>query len=239
MNARSRELAPLVLLALLAAASGTACATPKSIKATYGGYMNGMAIGTITEHFEADGSSYRIASETRPIGLAVLLQRQPLRFESRGHVTREGLRPVYFEGRRSAGDAPQVAAEFDWTLPQLTLKHGGKLESFPLPPGTQDRLSVMYHFMFLRFEKTRMLEFSMTNGRKLDRYRYRMTPDVEIDTVLGRLKTLHFVKEREPGDTAAEVWISPQHQNVTVKLMIVERDGMRFEQIIQSLELRD
>ena len=237
MNERSLVL--LGLLACLTTLSCSAFATPKSVKATYGGYMNGMAIGVITEHFDVDGAAYRISSDTRPMGLAAFVQRQPLRFVSRGQVTREGLRPDHFEARRNPGDAPQVTADFDWSQPLVTLKHGGKLESFALPPGTQDRLSIMYQFMFMRLDRTRVVEFPMTNGRKLDRYRYRITSDVEIDTALGRLKTLHLVKEREPGESAAEVWLSPQHQHLAVKVVIVEKDGMRFEQTVQSLELRE
>lgn len=215
------------------------CAAPKLVKATYVGFMNGMSIGTITEHFESDGASYRVVSETKPVGLAALMQRQPLRFSSSGHVGRDGLHPALFEGRRGANDAPQVAAEFDWSQGNLVMKYSGRTETASLQPGTQDRLSVMYQFMFLPAERLRQLEFAMTNGRKLDRYRYRATPDVEVDTGLGRLKTLHLVKQREGNETATEVWLSPQHQNFPVKLLVVEREGMRLEQVIQSLEVRD
>ena len=238
MKARIPYTAVLAVVSLFAAAAA-ADAAPRSVRASYNATMNGMAIGTLTEHFESDGKTYRIVSDTRPQGLAALIQRQPLRFTSAGQLARDGLRPSQFDGRRSAGDPPQVSAEFDWPQKQLTLKHNGKVESFPLPPGTQDRLSVMYQFMFLTPERIRQLDFPMTNGRKIDRYRYRATDDVEIDTGLGRLKTVHLVKQREPGDTVTEVWISPQHQNLPVKMLIVEKDGVRFEQIIQSVELRD
>src|SRR4029077_12485032 len=107
-------------------------------------------------------------SATKPVGLATFLQRQPLRFVSHGQVTREGLKPDHFEARRSPSEAPQVTAEFDWSHPQLTLRHSGKVESFTLAPGTQDRLSVMYQFMFISPGRLRVLEFPMTNGRKLD-----------------------------------------------------------------------
>ena len=240
MTPMSMSAGALVACAAFAFAAGpAAAAVPKSVKATYNASMNGMGIGIITEHFEADRGTYRIVSETKPIGLAVLLQRQPLRFLSRGQMTREGLRPIHFEARRNAGDPPQVTADFDWTSAQLALKHDGRNESMALAPGTQDRLSIMYQFMFMPLEKSRTVEFSMTNGRKLDRYRYRATPDVELDTPLGRLKTLHLVKQRDPGDTGTEVWLSPAHHYFPVKMVIVEKDGVRYEQLIQSLELRD
>jgi hypothetical protein len=97
----------------------------------------------------------------------------------------------------------------------------------------------MYQFMYLPLEKTRELAVPMTNGRKLESYRYRLTRDVEIETGIGRLKALHLVKIRDPGDPVNEVWLSPKHHYFPVKMTIVERDGVRFEQVIQSLELRD
>lgn len=238
MTARFFKTCLYLALASLSMAAGAASAGPRATKATFNGYMNGMPVGVITETFEASDGGYRITSETKPVGLATFVQRHPLRFQSRGQVSREGLRPVTFEARRNATDPPQVTAEFDWASNELTMKHGGKVESMPLVAGTQDRLSIMYQFMFMSIDKNRPLEFSMTNGRKLDQYRYRVTPDVALDTALGRVKTLHLAKIRETGDTAAEIWLSTAHQHFPMKMVIVEKDGVRYEQTIQSLELK-
>jgi hypothetical protein len=224
---------------VLALAAPLATAAPKIVKLTYNGFMNGMTIGLLTEHFESDGANYRIVSDTKPVGLAALIQRQPLRFISTGQVAREGLRPAQFEARRGPNESPEVSAEFDWLQKQVTLKHNGKVESLALPPGTQDRLSAMYQFMFLSAERIRNLDFPMTNGRKLDRYRYRAIGEVEIDTGMGRLKTLHVAKVRDPGDTVTEAWLSPQYHYLPMRLLIVERNGIRFDQVIQSVEIRD
>jgi hypothetical protein len=234
-------LAPIarIVFASLLVVSSSAQAGPKTIKATYHGFMNGLPIGTLTEQFESDGNTYRIVSETKPVGLAALIQRQPLHFSSTGSIASGGLQPTSFEARRNTRDAPQVSAEFDWPQKQLVLKNQGKTESLSLPSGTQDRLSVLYQFTFLPLERIVKLDFAMTNGRKLDQYQYRVAGEVEIETGMGRLKTLHLVKQREPGDTVNEVWLSLQHRHFPVKLLIVERDGMRLEQVIQNLELRD
>jgi hypothetical protein len=230
----------LVALAFaVAVIAPAAWSAPKTVKATYNAFMNGVSIGTITEQFEAGAGQYRIVSDTKPLGLATLIQRQPLRFSSIGRVARDGLRPKQFEARRTPTDKAEVVAEFDWDQRQLVLTQHGKSESVSLPAGTQDRLSVMYQFMYLPPERLRELHFPMTNGRKLDTYRYQLAQDGEVETGLGRLKVLHLVKVREPGDTVNEVWLSPQHHYLPVKMTIVERDGMRFEQVIQNLELRE
>ena len=215
-------------------------ARPQSIKATYNGYVNGMHAGVITEQFESEAGNYRLASDTKTIGLATLLNREPTRYSSTGQVTKTGLRPLQFEGRRNAGEPPQVAAYFDWSQGQVTLRHGGKSESVALPPGAQDRLSAMYQLLFLPLDRMRSIDFAMATGRKLDRYHYSVTPDVELETPIGRLKTLYLVKERrDPGESTAELWVSAQHHYFPVRLVTVNRNGLRFEQIIQSLEIRE
>ena len=219
--------------------AAVAPAAPKAINATYGASMNGMPIGTLVERFESGRGTYRIVSESRPSGLAALIQRQPLRFESRGDLTPEGLRPSHFEGRRTAAEPPQVTAEFKWREKELAMNNKGKAESKSLARGTQDRLSIMYQFMFMPLKDARHVDFSMTNGRKLDRYRYLVTPDVEIETPLGRMRTLHLVKQRDPDDTVTEIWLSVAHRNLPVKMLIVEKNGLRFEQVIQTLEIHD
>jgi hypothetical protein len=228
----------LACAVVLFLACASAAAAPRSVKASYSVLMNGLTIGAMTEHFESDGATYRVASDTKPLGLAALLQRQPLQFVSHGRLARGGLQPQVFEARRAAGDTPQVSAHFDWAARQLTLAHDGTTESLPLPPGTQDRLSIMYHFMFMPLGAGQHVEFAMTNGRKLDRYRYKLSREVDIDTPIGRLKTLHLVKERDPGDTGTEIWLSVQHQHLPVRMIISERDGKRYEQIIQSVALQ-
>jgi hypothetical protein len=223
----------------LALASCAAVAAPKTVVATYAAYMQGLAIGTITERLETEGATYRITSDTQPTSLASFFHRQPLRVTSQGRLTAAGLQPLRFEGRRRASDDPQVSADFDWSAGRLVLSRDGNIRTLPLDRGTQDRLSIMYHFMFAPIGSARRVEFAMTNGRKLDHYRYAVAGEPVIETPLGRLKTIHLVKERDPGDTAAEIWLSPEHGRLAVRLVIVERNGVRFEQIIQSVQIRD
>ena len=226
-------------LGAYAALAGAVSAAPRSVQATYNAYMNGMSIGVISERFEAARGTYRIVSESRPSGLAALIQRQPLLFESRGELAANGLRPLHFEARRTAAEPPQVTANFKWREKELVLNNKGKIETKSLAAGTQDRLSIMYQFMFMPLREARHVDFSMTNGRKLDRYRYLVTPDVEIETPLGTLRTLHLVKQRDPDDTVTEIWLSVAHRNFAVKMLIVEKSGVRFEQVIQSLQFND
>ena len=228
--------------ALLVLAVPSAAAIPDSpqgISASYDMYRNGIQIAVINETFEAKDGSYQLASETRAIGLFALVQRNALRFTSSGRLANWGLQPLHFEGKRGDADPRQVRADFDWQAGKLTIVHDGKTDTLALPPATQDRVSLMYQFMFMGAEKLQRLEFAMTNGRKLDSYRYTVRPGVEIDTALGRLVTLHLVKQHRSDESGAEVWLSPQHRYLPVRVLVQEEDGTRYEQFITRLDITD
>ena len=233
--------APALAIAVLAGTLAGAAAPragPQTVSASYNVYTRGVHIAVMEETYEANGGEYRLVSETKGVGIVGLLHRDPVRFVSEGAVTPAGLQPRRFEGKRSDNDPKRVAGALDWTAGRLTLEHHGRTETLPLPRGTQDRLSVLYQTMFVAPDKSRGMDISMTNGRKLDRYRYSVEPGVEIDTPLGRLETVHLVKQREPNESAAELWLSPRHRHLPVRMVVVEKNGSRYEQVATRLEIK-
>jgi len=221
---------------LLSAQPWARAAAPAALSASYDVSFNGLPIGITQERFEAANNTYRIVSESNAVGLLALFRRNSATLVSNGQLLEHGLRPESFEGNDNNDDSRRVSARFDWAGKRLTLTHEGRTETAPLPPGTQDRISLLYQFMFVAFDGLGHLDVAMTNGRKLDQYRYLITPNVELDTPLGRMKTLHLVKQRQPDESAAEIWLAPQHHFFPVKVLIVEKDGSRYEQVITKLE---
>ena len=228
----------LIACAFFVLAGCAHAAGPASIAASYAVTMNGLHVADIQESYRAEGGSYRLTSRSTPVGVLALVRKLAVRFVSTGAVTDEGLQPQRFEGRRATGEIPEVVADFDWQSQRLALTHEGRQEDFALRPGTQDRLSVMYQFMFLAPDASDTIEVDVMNGRRVERYTYTVTRDVAQDTPLGRLDTVHLVKRREPGDPQNEIWLSPEHAYLPVRMTIVERNGTRYEQLITSLDLR-
>ncbi len=232
----------LALALLLAGAPLQAApAPPQSVIAHYDVSLNGAPVAVMHETFEARDGRYQIISETRAKGVLALAQRRPGRLSSSGAVDRNGLRPQVFEGTRGNNDARRVHAEFDWQARSLTLAHDGRTETVELPEGAQDRLSVMYQFLYLdhTLDHTKLdgLTLALTNGRKLDHYRYGIGADTALDTPLGRLQVVHLVKHHAAGETATEIWLAREHRLMPVKMRIIEDDGTRYEQIIARLEM--
>lgn len=213
-------------------------AAPAATAASYEVSYNGLPFAVVNERFETRNGTYRIVSESTTVGLLALFRKKSATLVSSGVLTKDGLRPLHFEGNDDGDDTRRVTAEFDWQQQRLSLTHDGITETVALAPGTQDRLSLMYQFMFAASEKLTALEVAMTNGRKVDRYRYIVSRNAEIDTPLGRMRTLHLVKERQSGESTAEVWLAPQYHFFPVKVLIVEKDGARYEQLITRLDIR-
>lgn len=228
----------LIMLFAGALPAAAAVTTLQAVQAQYDLSLNGAPIAVMQESFENSNGTYQASSETRAIGVFALVQHRPGRVTSSGAVGSDGLRPETFDGTRGTGDARRVHAQFDWTTNTLTMSHDGRSDTAPLPAGTQDRLSVMYQFLFLDPATLKNLTFTMTNGRKLDQYRYTIGPDTAIDTPLGRLAVIHLVKQHAAGETATEIWLAREHRLMPVKMRIVEDDGKRYEQVISRLEIR-
>lgn len=230
-----RLLSALLLLALVAAANA---APPTSVRASYDVYKDGTQVAVVQETFEKKGAKYEIVSESNPAGLLALFVRTRIKALSSGVVTQTGLRPEQFDYGRLDDASKNVSATFDWKSEQLRLTFDGRNETVALPPDTQDRVSLMYQFMFLAEGKLDSLEFHMTNGKKVEPYRYQLAGRETIDTPLGKLSTLHLAKQRDAGENAVDVWLAAERNLIPVKLVIVENDGSKFEQVITQLEFK-
>lgn len=223
-------------LAVLCCAS-TVLAAPQTVRAQYAVSLNGAPVGVMYESYEARDGQYRIVSETHATGVLALVQRRPGRVTSSGELRGDRLQPQVFEASRGNRDSRRARADFNWPAETLTLTHDGRSETVPLPAGTQDRLSAMYQFLFMHPEQLRDYRFAMTNGRKIDHYRYTLGQDTALDTPLGRMTVLHLVKRHAAGETATEIWLAPDRAMMPVKMRIIEDDGSRYEQLIVQLEL--
>ena len=226
----------LCIPAVLACAA--AHAAPSAVHATYNVMRNGLHIADVTEHYEVKDNTYSIFSDSKAVGLFALAQRGAVTVLSRGEITRTGLRPVHFDARRGSNEARRVTADFDWKTAILKMQFDGRSETAALSAGTQDRLSIMYQFMHTPPVKSRTFEFFMTNGRKIDRYRYSVTPDVTIDTPYRRLVTTHLVKLREPDESGTEIWLAPEIHFLPVRLLIIEEDGVRYDQLLTRIDVK-
>lgn len=220
---------------LLLSAPLLAAAMPTRIAAEYQLTNRGLTIGRVTESFVRTDRTYEIQSVSRSEGPLKLFYDEQITLQSSGQVNEAGLRPLQFEERRTREPKRDVSASFDWERGVMHSRYRGETTEQPLPPATQDRISMMYQFMNVK-RRDGPLTLAMSNGRKVERYTYRFVDEARIATPAGEFDTLHFERvTSEPNDRHVEVWLAKDRHNFPVRVVFDDPRGVRVEQALVTL----
>lgn len=225
----------LGIVPVLALSAGIAAAAPPArVTLHYDVSQNGAAMVEVTEKLEHDARGYRIDSEWRGKGLFALLARGKARRSSQGSIEARGLRPGVFRDQR--GDGPEGVARFDWGRMLLTRERDGRVETDPLPEGAQDRLSFVYAMAFFP-PGSGEISAPVADARGMSRHRYAVAGRETLNTPAGQFEALKLVKQRDPGDgRETEIWLATKRDFLPLRIVVVEKDGTRRDQILTRIE---
>jgi len=224
--------------ALLALAAMACHALPVEISAEYKLVSAGITIGIVTETFRRDGDTYAIRSTTRSEGPLKLVLDDSITLRSRGRITGDGLQPLEFEQRRAGDASRDIHASFDWEHGVMHSRYKGESREVALPPATQDRVSVMYQFM-TRGKGPATVEMNMSNGRKVDRYTYRLVEEVRLATPAGEFDTVHYERVTATAkESKAGLWLARDRFNIPVRVVFDDPKGLKLEQVLLQLQVR-
>jgi uncharacterized protein DUF3108 len=223
----------LIVLAALVPAAAFA-APPGRVVLEYDMSRNDIVMAELKETLEHDGKSYRLVSEGKGKGIFAVLARGTVLRTSEGAITGEGLLPREYRDQRGSRTA---AAKFDRPARTLVQEKDGKSETQPLPDRAQDRLSYLWSFAFAP-PKGGHVEAMVADGRGAPvHYDYAVAGTEILKTALGDLETLHLVKQRTPDDSRqTEVWLAAKRNYVPVRVLVVEKDGTRLDQVVTRME---
>ncbi|MSQ53619.1 MAG: DUF3108 domain-containing protein [Betaproteobacteria bacterium] len=211
-------------------AGATHAVPPQKLNVQYEMSRNGTVMVEVSETLVHDGKTYRIDSDARGKGLFALSNRGNLKRESKGTIEPGGLRPLEFRDQR--GDRRPEFARFDWSKREVVEERDGRNETTPIKGPTQDRLSFLWSFAFVP-PKGREIVIDVADGRGVDRFRYSISGPEKLKTAAGEIDAVKLVKQREPGDDrGTEVWLSVRHHYAPVRILVVEKDGTRLDQIV-------
>ena len=213
---------------------------PKHIQTTYEVTKNGMPFAKVHEEFVITDNTYKVESITKGIGIYALFGERKL--TSVGELTNQGLKPTHFELQQ--GDNPKKAliADFDWPKSALHMSVKGTPKEAELTQGTQDLASYAYQFMFLPAPLKGDITVTLTTGKKLNQYAYKVNAEQEVLDVAGTsYKTLHLqppaqLDASKPQETK-ELWLATEHHYVPVRIMMIDENGQKLEQTLTELHV--
>ncbi|MBI3771144.1 MAG: DUF3108 domain-containing protein [Gammaproteobacteria bacterium] len=198
---------------------------------------NGLKVGRATHTWQITNDTYLIRNVIEATGIFAMIRSGQLVQTSQGKVTGSGLEPDVFSDQRGPMADNIFSSLFDRQHQTLTYGRASEMTTVALPPQTQDQLSFIYQFV-LQAPFTGTVQFSMTNGRKVDTYAYQVIGEETLETGLGKLQTLHLSKVRQPNEDGAEAWLAKDHQYLPVKIRLTDRNGGVAEQIVTAIRAK-
>jgi hypothetical protein len=108
------------------------------------------------------------------------------------------------------------------------MQYQGRKKSEPLPPNAQDRLSFLFALSLLPGSGADSVSYSIFDGKGQSRHSYKLTGRERVSVPIGEFDA---VKVQRVGDEDnAALWLAAEYGYVPVRLLIIEKDGARYEQ---------
>jgi len=226
-------------------ASLGAAAQPAQIDAEYVVTTNGgITIGRAKTSFARKGDTYTIRSETRSDGALKAFLDDQFTTESSGRVDKDGLKPVEYTERRAKDNKRDLKTTFNWNNNVVrTVLHDDPSDRW-FPPGTQDPLSTLYQFMYMK-PLGDTVAIPMADRRRVSEYTYRLVGEERIATPAGEFDTRHYQRvppvqlipnDRKEGKV--DVWLAKDRHNFLVRLVIDDPKGYRLDQSLVALDAK-
>ncbi len=232
---RAGGLLCLLLLALLAG-SPHVYADPAPFRAVYRADYRGLPVSAvgIRELRQLDENRYVLSSSARTFFASVIEQSvftldetQPIPIEYT--YKRQGIgknRTVILDFDREAGKVSDRRKDWELKTTQLTL----------------DKLlyQLKMRFDLLLAHKTHQpwpeMTYHIADNGRMKTYRFRVTGEEDIETPIGRLRTIKAIRLRESSERTTAFWLAPDYEFLLVRLLQTEGNGKGFELLLKEAE---
>lgn len=219
---------PLASL-ILSASAGAQPALPARVQIEYELKRNGSVMAEVVDRLEHANGSYQLSEHWKGKGVYALMGRA--KRTSAGTLTPNGPRPGEYVDERSGRDTQRVT--FDWSTGTITRRYKGETRREPVPPDTQDRLSFLLALTFAS-NNSGPLSFHVADGRGMSRHAYRVSGRERVATPAGEFDAIKVTRIND--DEVAELWFAPERGHLPVRIMLVEKDGTRYEHLARRIE---
>ena len=124
---------------------------------------------------------------------------------------------------------------FDWEKSRVSVVYRGRQDEFPVSIGTLDEMAMQAQIMAdMKGGGAGPWNYQVVSRGKLKDHRYEVVGEEEIDTVLGRLRTLILVRHKE-GKADYRFWTSPKHDYLPVRGEKIVNGEVKYEMYLKKL----
>ena len=221
---------PLASLALSASAAAQP-ALPAHVEIEYELKRNGSVMAEVVDRLEQANGSYQLSEHWKGKGIYAVMGKA--KRTSAGMLTADGPRPTEYVDERSGRDTQRVS--FDWKANTVTRRYKGDTRTEGVPPDTQDRLSFLLALTFAS-SKGGPVSFHIADGRGMSRHTYQVSGRERVATPAGEFDAIKVTRDSEGSSEVAELWFAADRGHLPVRIVLVEKDGTRYEHMARRIE---
>ena len=216
---------------LLISLAGAAQANPPArVEIEYLLSRNGSAMAEVVDRLEHANGSYQLTETWKGKGMYALLGRA--KRISTGTLGADGPRPDEYMDERSGRDTQRVY--FDWKANTITRRYKGKTSTEPVPADTQDRLSFLLALAFAS-RNGQPVSFHVADGRGMSNHTYHPAGRERLATRAGEFDAIKVTRRNEGSGQLAEIWLAANRSYLPVRIVVVEKDGTRYEHVVTRI----
>ena len=221
---------PLASLALSASAAAQP-ALPARVEIEYELKRNGSVMADVVDRLEHANGSYQLSEHWKGKGIYAVMGKA--KRTSAGMLTADGPRPTEYVDERSGRDTQRVS--FDWKANTVTRRYKGDTRTEGVPLDTQDRLSFLLALTFAS-SKSGPVSFHIADGRGMSRHTYQVSGRERVATPAGEFDAIKVTRDSEGSSEVAELWFAADRGHLPVRIVLVEKDGTRYEHLARRIE---
>jgi len=216
-----------VLTALLACTESTLATDLKPYEAVYQTQAKGFNVN-IEQGLQLRGSQWMLSNDAKRLSFGVS---ESSEFTDPGHGS---LLPVRYKHiRKGQGDSKNSELVFDWKNKTVhdALKSGQA--PFSIGQHTLDKLSVQTQMRIdlMREPDRKVLEYTVTDGKKFIYYRFDWLGEEILKTALGEVHCLKFKRTRRGNVRQVDFWVAPQWGYLVVQSDQFKEPGAKAERM--------
>ncbi len=230
-------------LAWCAAVCGVACAqdleplTVQPFTAVYQLEWHGLIAGYSTVTLaEPTPGRYEYSSVNRARGIFRLAFPDAISEQSTFKMADGRVEPLAYREHNGSKAKQNVSLDFDWQAGRARGTAAGKSVDQPLPPGTQDPLSVQVELMRDLIAGDPPTHFLLFDRDSAKQYQYTRENTVALDTAIGRFDTVIYRSDRPDSDRVMRLWLAPSLGYLPVQAARWRKGKVEFELRIRAVK---
>lgn len=212
---------------------------PKHLQLAFSVYngSGGLITGEVHQQLDVRGDRYNLESIRQSAGLASLHNSNRIIQNSRGKITETGLQPDIFEEQLiTRKDRQSMRVTFDHAAGKLLYSNGSITA---LPENAQDALSFLYQLAKLPMG-VESFALPVSDDKQLHQYQIEIGTKEDIDTPMGKLRTLRLRQIHNAGEAYFEIWLGLEYRLLPVKFSRIDSSGAVTEEfVISSIHAAD